>query len=266
MGRQVRQWAEVTADPYWYRQIGSERHLYARPRQLSSVLRLANATLLAVGDVELNGRQPAKSHPKHVTYLAFEELLATRQVSMAPVGEGVDWDRERQPVDRIVLHHSKSPQPTRPGYHSAMELLRLYVPEYARPPEDDAPRIAAQPLMHSGHQDSDGNQVFWIYHHMVGADGQPTRYLRDDETGWQAGNWDVNCSSVAVCIDGDLSHRPPSIAELEGVKHIITSNYDDVNIHPNTLLGHNEVNSKTPCPGPDFLPAWKGQLLEMLGA
>lgn len=267
ISRELRKWSDITADPLWYRQIGPERTSFAEPRRPKTLPRIASAGILAASGVELKYREPAKQSPKHVLYLVFEELLATNQVALAARGEGIDWDSERRPVDKIIIHHSRNSRKTRSDYHSAMELLRIYAPVYNHPEGDDQARIAERPLMHSGHfNELHDRQVFWIYHWFVRPDGLATRYLSDHQTGWQAGDWAVNCSSVAICIDDDLSVKSPSRAVLDATAHVIEQNYDHLNIGPETVLGHNEVRSDLDCPGDKFLPRWKGLLLERLGA
>lgn len=266
LSREVRKWGEITADPLWYKALGKEELAFAdfsHPKLLPRI----GATAISPLKPEIKGKQATKKAPHHLLYLIFEELLETEQVQLGTSKNSYNWDSERQKVDKIIIHHSKSPEPMRSHYLSAMELLRLYAPVYKNPDQTDRNRgITGQPI-YSGHYDNVNRQGFWIYHWLVGPDGRTVRYLNDEQTGWQAGDWNVNCQSVAICIDDDVSNRSPSSTELDGVAEVIRSNYSHLDIGPHTVLGHNEVRPRpTNCPGSEFLPLWKGQLLQMLQA
>jgi hypothetical protein len=144
----------------------------------------------------------------------------------------------------------------------AMHLLRLYVPVYQNPPADVAAELKNQPL-YSGHFDETGRQVFRAYHWLVRQDGTTERLLEDDKIGWQAGDWDENCRSVAICIDDDLTDARPTPDALEAVAQIIEQHYSQLSISPDTVKGHNEVVD-TICPGREFIGGWKTQLLDRL--
>jgi|GEM_PF-2098109 len=51
--------------------------------------------------------------------------------------------------------------------------------------------------------------VFCAYHWLVYMDGTMERLLQDNEVGWHAGKWDVNCKSVAICLDDDFENLAP---------------------------------------------------------
>ena len=80
----------------------------------------------------------------------------------------------------------------------------------------------------------------------------------------QAGDWEVNCRSVAICIDDDLSISEPTDVILEAVAELIKDNYS--NVPRENILGHREVNLKTECPGNLFLGpnGWKDKFLKIL--
>ena len=267
MSRELRKWSDITADPYWYQSIGPEKLQFTNPKKFIILPRMLGASALTLLGAEIEGKSPTKKEPKHTLYLTFEELLANDQVSLGSLEEGCyNWDSERKDLNKIVIHHSRSPEPMRSHYLSAMELLRLYVPVYNFPDEADRnrPGVVGKPV-YSGHYDSSDHQGFWIYHWMVTPNGESTRYLEDNETGWHAGKWDVNCSSAGICIDDDISHSSPTAESLEGIADVIRNNYGHLNIGPETVIGHNEIRNLA-CPGDQFLPQWKGKLLEMLGA
>jgi N-acetyl-anhydromuramyl-L-alanine amidase AmpD len=82
----------------------------------------------------------------------------------------------------------------------------------------------------------------------------------DEAIGWQAGNWEVNRRSIGICINDDLTDKPPSEAALASVGQILRS-YND-RFGQLEVVGHREVNPKTLCPGDKFLTGWKSKLLE----
>jgi N-acetyl-anhydromuramyl-L-alanine amidase AmpD len=90
------------------------------------------------------------------------------------------------------------------------------------------------------------------------------RLLEDNEIGWQAGNWDINCRSVAICFDGDYENSKPSDIELKAAANIIKEYYPGV--LKERIFGHCEINRKTTCPSNLFLSmdsrrGWKEELL-----
>jgi N-acetyl-anhydromuramyl-L-alanine amidase AmpD len=118
----------------------------------------------------------------------------------------------------------------------------------------------------SGHL-RNGKQVFWPYHWIVRKDGRAERLLYDSEIGWHAGNWDINCRSVAIVLDNDYEESLPSRTELFAVASIVTRHYPGVSI--GRVLGHQEVNPRTACPSKLFLDAagrkgWKSELLDLI--
>lgn len=195
-----------------------------------------------------------KKNIKEEVYSFVEELLETGQFYLA--GEGYDFDAERRPLDTVVIHHI--------GGHPGMELsrinainfMRMYVYYYTYPIESKK-HLQGKPL-YSGHF-KDGRQVFFAYHWLVRRDGRTERLLQDDEIGWQAGDWDTNCRSLAICFDDDLGEKQPTKKALESAVDIINSRYKGLEV-----LGHREVNSKTECPGSLFLPEWNQDLKERL--
>lgn len=87
--------------------------------------------------------------------------------------------------------------------------------------------------------------------------------MSDSEIGWHAGNWDINCRSIAIALDNDYEKGRPSELVLRAVAALIVSRYGHVPIA--RVFGHREVNAKTSCPSELFLsePAgngWKDDL------
>lgn len=189
-------------------------------------------------------------------YTFFERQLKQDKVALATTGEA--YDTARQPIDTIIIHHTSQKPGLTKDRLSALDLFRLYAPQYA----------VKEPVVgvYSGHFRY-GIQVFWPYHWIVRRNGTCERLLEDREVGWQAGNWDVNCKSVAIVLDGDYEDSEPSEAELRAIVKLIKENYPDV--PRDNILGHCEVNKKTACPsrrfmGDDTHKGWKDRLLAMI--
>jgi hypothetical protein len=172
-------------------------------------------------------------------------------------------DKERKPIDTIIIHHTSNPPGMSKERLSGMELVRLYAPYFYEPKIEADKWIKGRPI-YSGHV-RDGRQVFWPYHWFVRKNGDIERLLEDSEIGWQAGNWDINCRSVAICFDNDYENSKPSDVELKAAANIIKEHYPAVS--EERIFGHREINTKTTCPSNLFLPAddrrgWKEDLLD----
>jgi N-acetylmuramoyl-L-alanine amidase len=171
-------------------------------------------------------------------------------------------DAERKPIDTIVIHHTSNPAGMSKERLSGIELIRLYTPYFYKPKIEADASIKGRPI-YSGHF-RNGQQVFWPYHWFVRNDGSAERLLEDSEIGWQAGNWDINCRSVAICFDGNYENRRPSNIELRAAAKIIHQHY--ANVSKERIFGHREINLKTTCPSNLFLSdtgkrGWKEDLL-----
>lgn len=189
---------------------------------------------------------------KEEVYSFIEELLETDQFYLA--GEGYDFDAERQSVDTAVIHHIGGHPGMKLSRLNALGFMRMYAYYYAYPIESKK-HLQRKPI-YSGHF-KDGKQVFFTYHWLVRRDGKVERLLQDDEIGWQAGDWNMNCRSVAICFDDTLTKKEPTREALEAVADIIKANYKELEI-----LGHREINPRTDCPGELFLSKWKQELTE----
>ncbi len=191
-------------------------------------------------------------------YDYFEDRLKRGRIALAKTGQ--DYDAERKPIDTVIIHHSSQHPGMTKERLSGIDLFRLYAPQYA----------AKEPVrgVYSGHFRL-GFQVFWPYHWIIRHDGRTERLLLDKETGWQAGDWDVNCRSIAILLDNDYENSEPSSVELAAIARIIKDNYPQV--PRENILGHCEVNKKTFCPSKLFLSdestsrtGWKKKLLDLM--
>ncbi|MEN9342384.1 MAG: hypothetical protein RIQ54_640 [Candidatus Parcubacteria bacterium] len=194
---------------------------------------------------------------KEETYQFFENHLANKSIALGK--QGPNWDEERKPIDTIVIHHTKNLRGITWRRLSAMQLIRLYAPYYASP-YDEKERHRKGQAVYSNHF-RDGEQVFYAYHWLIRMDGSAERLLNDNEIGWHAGNWDINCRSIAICLDNNFEDSSPSDLILSVVAKLITEHYPQVGI--DNINGHREVNPKITCPGNQFLDGWKKKLVTM---
>lgn len=190
----------------------------------------------------------ARKAARDAVYGYFESLLGSGEVVLGT--EGKDWDAERKPIDTIVIHHTKGEGGITWQRLSVMHLLRLYAKSYLAPSTEK--EIEGMPV-YSHHFRKEGENtimVFYSYHWLVREDGTAERLLNDSEIGWQAGDWNINCRSIGICLDGDFEHSAPPIAMIEGVKKIIRESYPQVD--KTLIIPHREANPKTTCPGEWF--------------
>ena len=198
-------------------------------------------------------------HPRKVAArMYFEDRLKTGRIALADHGDNLDI--QRLPIDTIVIHHTSNMVPYTLDKMNAVQLLNVYVPYYLNPRVKGEEHLKNQPIW-SNHI-IEGKQVFYAYHWFVRMDGSVERLLTDDQIGWHAGNWDINCRSVAICLDNDFSNQDPSPVVLRAVAKIIEEHYSGV--QADRVLGHREVNDKTTCPGGNFLGGWKQQLIDLI--
>lgn len=182
-----------------------------------------------------------------VTLIA--EALDCGQIQLA--SEGRDWDRNRQPIDTVVVHHTKTPPNISLFHINALHLIRFYIPAHLHHGE---PQFC-KPLW-SGHFFND-IQTFIAYHYLVFQDGTVQNPLKDAYVGWHSGHVPTNLRSIAICFVDDLMERRPTEAALESAREIIKR------YHPKEILGHREVKDNRTCPGNLFLgeDGWKKELV-----
>ncbi len=236
-----KKWEEAIADSLWYKQI------------VPDFQRLAAQCDINRDEYELN---------KELVYDFFENHLLQNTIALGSTGK--NWDGARQLVDTIVIHHTSNHPGIRISRLSAIELIRLYAPYYNAPYEKEDTDIIGQPI-YSGHF-RNNQQVFYPYHWLVRKNGTPERLLHDEEIGWQAGKWEINCRSVAICFDGDFENSKPSVIQLTTAACLIREQYSKVK--KEKVLGHCEV-TKTICPSALFLTTesrrgWKEELLALI--
>ncbi|HTB48959.1 MAG TPA: peptidoglycan recognition family protein [Verrucomicrobiae bacterium] len=195
---------------------------------------------------------------KAEAYDAVEHALRAGTIPLATQGDNLD--RERQPIDTIVIHHTKNQPGMRLERLNAMQLLRIYGMYYADPTNPREKRFKGQPVW-SNHF-YQGKQVFWGYHWLIRHNGMAEQILPDAAIGWHAGNWDINTCSIGICFDDDLTNKEPADSALSSVARLIKQRYPT--IKPDNIVGHCSVNDKTVCPGHLFAKTWREKLLQLL--
>jgi len=194
---------------------------------------------------------------KEEIYSSIERDLGNG--SIQPNKKYHDWDDERKTIDTIVIHHTSNDKSLTLSRLNAKHMFRLYRPFFTNPNEDN--KAIKGEAISSGHF-TNGVQIFYGYHWLVRLDGTPERLLTDNYVGWHAGNWDINTRSVAICIDGNFETSSPDIKVLKSISQLIKDNYKNVPIE--NILGHNEVNKNTVCPGNGFIGGWKLTLINLI--
>jgi len=196
-------------------------------------------------------------------YSFFEKQLALGNVFLGNTSDV--WDIQRKKIDTIVIHHTHIGEKLTKDRLSAIELIRLYAPYFSNPYLGMDKHIKGKPIF-SGHL-RNNKQVFYPYHWIVRKNGEVEQLLFDNEIGWHAGNWEVNCRSVAIVLDGNYENSIPPEIQLNAVTDLIKEKYPMVK--KNMIVGHREVNLKTTCPSNLFLSegervGWKDNLIRMI--
>lgn len=235
-------WNKLIQEPHWYLEV---------PNELENIRKLFNENNFEYENL------------KEEIYSFFQEKLKENKIFLGK--EGKNFDLSRKPIDTIVIHHTSMNPGLQKDKLSAIELLRLYAMEYASPKYKEDREIKNRPV-YSGHF-RDGIQVFWPYHWIIRTNGDCERLLLDNEIGWHAGNWDINCRSVAIVFDNDYEYSSPSDIELKAMINLIKNNYPL--IKKERIFGHCEINIKTKCPSKGFLDSdgvigWKNKIMNML--
>lgn len=176
-----------------------------------------------------------------------EELLRANLISVG--SEGKNHDSERKPIDMAIIHHTSTKQNAKLSMIDALGLLRLYARSYCNKENCEY----GKPIW-SNHV-INGRQTFIPYHYIIMRDGTFERCLSDEMIGWHAGNWDVNCRSIAICFMDDLEDSKPTEQAMKTAISLIKK----YNIKSENIFGHREINDRTSCPGKKFYE-WKFEL------
>jgi len=173
----------------------------------------------------------------------------------------VDWDADRKPFTTIVIHHSATDKDATSGQIEEIQKKNLYTSRYQSAID---PFVKGLPPR-SGHV-VNGKERFIGYHHLVYHDGRVTTELSPlvkvndvwhiDHVAWHAGKWDVNCSSVSICLVGDFSEKEPPEKQLFAIAGLL-AHYRTIN--PMVKITGHKNHAKTECPGETW-PLWKKKI------
>lgn len=159
--------------------------------------------------------------------------------------------------DTVVIHHTN----TAPGYSleffNTLAMLRLYVPEFIKgfPTYDGK----LHPL-NSGHYNHKREMQFHGYHCYIRQNGIMQRVLRQDETGFHAGSYQMNIQSTGIVLDGDFTNSSPTYNQISSLRALIKY------LEPDQVIAHQEVTdvngNKTShnCPGGKW-DVWKSKIV-----
>ena len=88
------------------------------------------------------------------------------------------------------------------------------------------------------------------YHYVILTNGQIMKGNPDDVVVWHANNNNVNDTSVAVCLWGNLSKRESTKAQIKSLVALLKKLVRKYKISPENILGHRDVGDEwTECPG-----------------
>lgn len=200
-----------------------------------------------------------KKQIKEQVLTEVETLLAEEKLFLG--SKEPRLDQERQPIDTIIIHHTSS----KPGITlkrlNAMHLINIYMPYFQNPTLKSERWFKGSPIT-SNHL-INGKPVFYAYHWLVRMDGTTERLLPDSALTWHAGNWSVNCRSVAICLDNDYETTDPEDSIVVALANLIRRNYPSVKAV--NIMGHRDVklNGETSCPGTNF-DEWKKKLIKLV--
>ncbi len=217
-------------------------------------IRLSDFLTTCVFPIEDN---PEIKRERHLFYDLVTQMLEENLIPLAK--EGPDFDKERKPIDTIVIHHTDEDPHMKLDKLSAIGFIRQYGSNYLKG-EINGNNVKGQPVW-SGHF-KDGKMVFFAYHHIVFPNGKTQRLLEDNYISLQSGNWEINTRSVAIVLAGDYKNKNPLDIQIKAMANLISQNYSFVKL--NRIFGHREINPKTTCPGNNFLGGWKNTLLECI--
>ena len=173
---------------------------------------------------------------------------------------GPNDDHEREDIDTLVIHHSKSQDRVLKlgeseiiNRISLIQMLNLYANYFSNPLFGE---YYAQP-MYSGHY-YEGKQTFVSYHWLIFPDGKCINTLDHNSVGWHSyGGNGINRRSIGICILGDFTNpqtRRPNHKQILACRELIKG-YQG--LYPGIkTIGHKEVPGTTHgtiCPGSWFL-------------
>jgi len=236
-------WEENLSRKDWYLRLAKDFKKYIIKPEIDE------------GQTSGNRRSDLRKIKREIYYIV-NEFYKKNKLYLGKSGE--NWDKERKLIKYIVLHHTSSSQNIFLSMLSIIQMIRLYIGRYLV--KDMKPKVYGQPLW-SNHFRR-GKMVFFAYHWLIRSDGSAQRLLQDNQIGWHAGRWPINCASIAICFSGDYENKMPDKKMLDAAVKIIRENYPQVK--KKNILGHGETRPKpTSCPG-KYLGHIKKYILERL--
>lgn len=205
-----------------------------------ALLLSANTNLGAQGPLLA---QPDTLHftPRHHRCGQITEQIRTR---LRINSDGTcNWDIERRPVTKLVVHHTETRPWASLAYLSRIQCQNLYW-RYGRRSTGHYWNIAGR-----------REETCIAYHRIIRIDGTVQPGLELNQIGWNSGDWQTNTESYAVAIVGTFSgNRWPDRAAIRRLEAVADS-FPDAEI-----LAHREVNRKKDCPG-DWFFTWRSAYL-----
>lgn len=98
------------------------------------------------------------------------------------------------------------------------------------------------------------------YHFVIYGNGEIRQYRKLDEVGWHASNWDVNNSSIGICLAGDFDKELPSPQQIKTLTEILDSLVKKFKVPLNNIVPHRKFASKS-CYGKNLSDTWARDLL-----
>ncbi|OGH10171.1 MAG: hypothetical protein A2152_03320 [Candidatus Levybacteria bacterium RBG_16_35_6] len=200
---------------------------------------------------------PILKAKRHELYRAIEEMLVLGEIPFAK--EGPNFDKDRKPIDTIIIHHTEENPDTSLEKLSAIDLVRQYSLWYL---DNDLfgykPR--GKPIW-SGHF-KNGKMVFYPYTWLVRPNGDTERTLLDRYVGRHSGDQGINLRSIGIALSGNYEHSSPPYVQIEATAKLIKAKCPKVK--PSRILGHLEVKKNRTCPGDKFIKGWKKDLLSLI--
>jgi hypothetical protein len=110
---------------------------------------------------------------RHNVYDLVGEMLRNSQIPLA--AKGPNFDKERKPIDSVVIHHTKETPYIKQDTLCGIGLIRQYAIDYLN---NDVLgyKVYGKPIW-SGHFVR-SNQVFFAYHWLVRLDGTIERIIK----------------------------------------------------------------------------------------
>ena len=139
---------------------------------------------------------------------------------------GVDWDKERLPFKKVMIHHTGGEMDQLPEEMEEVSKMK-YIARYAS--DDNDPYVKG--LEPQSSHVINGKETFLPYHFLIYQNGEiinclsPLTYQNNtwyiDNVAWHAGNWIFNCESLSIGLVGNFGSDYPSDEQLKSLSKLI---------------------------------------------